>query len=288
LQNESVNVLLIDDDEDDYVIIHDMLRTNERDRYRVEWISAYQEAKERLKEDQWDVILVDYDLGTGDGLELIQLARQNGVKAPLIMVTGRGRYELDVEAMQSGAADYLPKDMLNPAVLERVIRYAIERSRLKETLESLVQERTQELQTTIEELRITEEELRTQHDELLQISEERALEGRLNQRTGVAFPIIEIVTDPSGVIMQANNEALHVMWVSNHPLEGKLLSFFIDSSDRKRFMQFLARLNAQAGRSDQFKLRGLDGFSSWCFTVQPIQKENASHEFYWLIHPVSE
>jgi FixJ family two-component response regulator len=66
-------------------------------------------------------------------LDLIQKANKQGVKAPLIMITGRGRYELDIEAMNSGAADYLTKDTINPPMLERVIRYSLERSRSRKS-----------------------------------------------------------------------------------------------------------------------------------------------------------
>jgi two-component system, cell cycle sensor histidine kinase and response regulator CckA len=68
-------------------------------------------------------------------LELIREEIAREVKVPMIMVTGRGRFEIDVEAMRAGAADYLSKDQLNSPFLERTIRYALERRRVEEELD---------------------------------------------------------------------------------------------------------------------------------------------------------
>jgi two-component system, cell cycle sensor histidine kinase and response regulator CckA len=127
LEGKKVKVLLVDDDDDDYVLIHQMLKDIRDREYQVEWANSYKAALHRLAVDEVDIVLVDYDLGERDGLELIREAVAMGVKAPIIMVTGRGRYELDMQAMENGAADYLSKNMINSAVLERVIRYSLER-----------------------------------------------------------------------------------------------------------------------------------------------------------------
>lgn len=71
--------------------------------------------------------MVDYDLGGKDGIQLIQEAVAKGIKGSFIMVTGRGNREMDVEAMKAGASEYVTKMELSPPLLERVIRYAIER-----------------------------------------------------------------------------------------------------------------------------------------------------------------
>ncbi|MGH1394832.1 MAG: response regulator, partial [Trichormus sp.] len=64
--------------------------------------------------------------GTDSGLELIREAIANGCNAPMILVTGQPDTELHLQAIEVGAADYLEKSQLHPALLERFIRYAIE------------------------------------------------------------------------------------------------------------------------------------------------------------------
>jgi signal transduction histidine kinase len=74
-----------------------------------------------------DVCLVDYRLGAESGLALIEKAIVDGFSGPMILLTGQGDHDVDVEAMKAGAADYLAKDQITPQLLERVIRHSIER-----------------------------------------------------------------------------------------------------------------------------------------------------------------
>jgi FixJ family two-component response regulator len=108
------------------------------------------------------------------------------------MVTGRGRYEVDVEAMQAGAFDYVTKDDLSSSLLERVIRYAKERQRNERILEQRVEERTEELQAALEELQVLEEKLRTQLEETLQSQADREANTKLflsHWKTGRTFEV---------------------------------------------------------------------------------------------------
>lgn len=143
-----LKILLVDDDEDDAFIIRDMLSQVERFEFSVEWAPTYEAGMDLLTQNSINAVLVDYDLGARNGLEFIRQAISIGVGAPLVMVTGRGRYEIDRQAMEAGAADYLSKSDINPSYLERTIRFAIERRRVQEELERRVQERTQALQRT--------------------------------------------------------------------------------------------------------------------------------------------
>jgi PAS domain S-box-containing protein len=89
---------------------------------------------ECLKTNSYDAILVDYDLGDRNGIEFIRDAICAGCLAPMILYTGRGSYEIDVEAMNAGAALYLTKAEVNSLLLERGIRYAIERKQSEQAL----------------------------------------------------------------------------------------------------------------------------------------------------------
>ncbi|MEE9567494.1 MAG: response regulator [Desulfobacteria bacterium] len=127
-----IKVLLIDDDHDDYVILRDLFLEIEVGKFRLEWVETYDAAIERMVRNEYDVCLVDYLLGERNGLELLNEAVKNGCKTPMILLTGKGAREVDMAAMKAGASDYLDKGEIGPSLLERSIRYAIERKRTLE------------------------------------------------------------------------------------------------------------------------------------------------------------
>ena len=125
MPDSPVKVLLVDDDEDDFVVTRDLLMDSDRGTFNLTWKPSYEDALVAMQEQRFDVCLVDYRLGKQTGLELLSVARLQGVIAPIILLTGQGDREVDFEAMKAGAADYLVKSQLTSSLLERSIRYAI-------------------------------------------------------------------------------------------------------------------------------------------------------------------
>ena len=122
-----IKVLLVDDDEDDYLITRDLLLDVEALEYDLDWISSYEEALEAIERNQHDIFLIDYRLGQRDGMQLLHEALDGGCTAPIILLTGQGDRKVDMEAMKAGAADYLVKGKIDHSMLERSIRHSIER-----------------------------------------------------------------------------------------------------------------------------------------------------------------
>jgi PAS domain S-box-containing protein len=130
----SWRILMVDDDDDDYLIAK-MLLDQARDRNIIlDWAPTYESGKASLLTDHYDAVLVDYDLGARTGIEFIREAVAGEYHAPFILFTGRGSYEVDLEAMQAGASLYLTKAEANQLLLERGIRYAIERKAAEQAL----------------------------------------------------------------------------------------------------------------------------------------------------------
>jgi PAS domain S-box-containing protein len=127
MKNNLIRVLLIDDDEDDYILTRDWFKEFQVATCTLEWVNNYQAGRDTIASGQYDVYLVDYRLGDGNGLELLREAIDRGCTAPIIFLTGQGDREIDIEAMKAGAADYLEKSQLAAPLLERSIRYALER-----------------------------------------------------------------------------------------------------------------------------------------------------------------
>jgi diguanylate cyclase (GGDEF)-like protein len=144
-----LRVLLVDDDEEEFFLLKELLSQSTQPTgiptVQLEWVATYEAALEAFKESAYDAYLIDYRLGDYSGIDLIRAAKENGCPAPLILLTGKGNYTVDLAAMQEGAADYLVKGQINAPLLERSIRYAIERA--DRTLE--MQRRTEELEALL-------------------------------------------------------------------------------------------------------------------------------------------
>lgn len=163
---DKIRILLVDDDEDDYIITRDIIDDIPGRHYLLEWAASFGEALAQIELKRHDVYLVDYRLGAHDGLELIKEAVKNGSAAPFILLTGQSNRETDERAMHAGALDYLVKGAISPNELERSIRYSIEHAkslaviqRLNTELEQRVKERTQELGAAIYKLEQTNKSL---------------------------------------------------------------------------------------------------------------------------------
>lgn len=135
MANVSWRILLIDDDEDDQLLVGKLLQSIERWSVHIVVAVSYLSGIEAIHQGSYDVILVDYDLGPKNGIELIHEATALGCKAPMIMVSGRGRHEMDLKAVQAGASSYLTKSELNAKLLEHTIRFSIERKQADEDLQ---------------------------------------------------------------------------------------------------------------------------------------------------------
>src|SRR5688572_7542111 len=125
----TIKVLLVEDDEEDYFLARELFAEIQGKRFQVDWAKSFTQGFEAIKSRPYDVCLIDYRLGPDNGIELLQGAVKEGCQAPIIILTGQGEREIDLQAMAAGAADYLVKGRLDSGLLERSIRYAIERKR---------------------------------------------------------------------------------------------------------------------------------------------------------------
>ena len=152
VNSHPLKVLLIEDDEDDYVLIRDLLSEVSASMYDLTWVASFDAAKKELDRSGHHVCLLDYHLGLHTGLELLAEAKARDFRTPIIFLTGRGDYRVDLEAMKGGAADYLPKQELTVSLLERSIRYCVERGRAKEALQKAYQEMEEKVKERTAEL----------------------------------------------------------------------------------------------------------------------------------------
>ena len=122
-----LKILLIDDDPDSLHITTGLLSQVGDPVYEVQWVDSYDSGLETLRQGCHDACLLDYHLGAHNGLELLRSAIGEGCRIPIVLLTGLGGREVDLQAMEAGAADFLSKNELTAALLERGLRYAIDR-----------------------------------------------------------------------------------------------------------------------------------------------------------------
>lgn len=124
-KKNSIQVLLVEDDEDDYMLTKALVSARENANIKLEWVESYTRALEKIAENRHDVYLVDYRLGHQTGIDLIQEAFHLGCRAPMILLTGQDDLTVDQSALELGAADYLVKGRIDAQLLGRSIRYAL-------------------------------------------------------------------------------------------------------------------------------------------------------------------
>jgi signal transduction histidine kinase len=128
--NQSIKILLVEDDPFDADLLREML--SEVRTVQFEWAHAERlnDAIHRLREETFDVILLDLSLPDSAGRETLARAYGQAHDIPIVVLTGHSDEALALKTLHEGAQDYLVKGQADPHTLVRSIRYAIERHQL--------------------------------------------------------------------------------------------------------------------------------------------------------------
>ncbi|MWD28527.1 response regulator [Aquicoccus sp. SCR17] len=112
------NILLVDDDDDlREALSEQLVMTEDFEVYEAESGAS---AMQKVKESHFDLIILDVGLPDTDGRELCRLMRKQGVKAPLIMLTGHDSDADTILGLDAGANDYITKPFKFPVLLARI------------------------------------------------------------------------------------------------------------------------------------------------------------------------
>ncbi len=137
---ENCTVLLLDDNDDDLFLTEDIIQDIETS-INVVATNEPNQALIYMTELNIDICIVDYHMGSLNGLEFIRRVVALGLDIPIILLTNHSDYTIDVEAMNAGAEDFLNKAELSLRSLEKSMRYALRRHKdtraLKESEERL-------------------------------------------------------------------------------------------------------------------------------------------------------
>lgn len=126
---ESARVLVIDDEQ---IVCQSCLKVLSEEGYHVETLQSSRVALERIKEEYFDLAIVDLKMPGIDGMELLRLIKEIRPELVVIMITGYSTVESAVEAMKLGAADYLPKPFTPDELTIRVEKVLENRNLVQE------------------------------------------------------------------------------------------------------------------------------------------------------------
>ncbi|MDA0989615.1 MAG: response regulator [Verrucomicrobia bacterium] len=175
MSDETIRVLLVEDDEDDYLITQSLLARATGLRFNLVWCDRLEKGIRHLTDNVIDIVILDFSLPDSAGWSTFSRIRETAPHVPIVFLTGLTDEHFGVEAVKHGAQDYLLKGATDTGQLVRAIRYAIERKRweedlrrYQERLQDLVDDATQELLTANEQLR-------------REVTERRAIEGQLRE-----------------------------------------------------------------------------------------------------------
>ncbi|HUR67291.1 MAG TPA: ATP-binding protein [Chitinophagaceae bacterium] len=245
---EEIRVVIIDDDEEDYMIINDYINEIEGKNFIVDWCPTYPAALEKIKSNAYHLYFVDYFLGNKTGLDLLKEARSFNFDRPVILLTGFGSRDIDIKAMESGATDYLIKSELSTEKLDRCIRYALERT------------------SFLIELKARENKYRT----LFEGSKDAVF-----------------IADPELSFKEANQSTYYLLQPKNGNLAGRTLYDYLDDEVQKARIKDLIRSSGNIDDLE-IRLQGEDNEEKNCLlSLYVLQDTDHPTVVHGMIHDIT-
>jgi signal transduction histidine kinase len=221
-----VRVLLVEDSPSDALLLEESLEETLPGEFKITCVECWADAGRRLRQEQFDVLLLDLSLPDTSGLDTILRARAEAPRLPVIVLTGQVNEAMGLEAVRLGIQDYLVKGQGDARHTVRAIRYAIERKQAEE------------------DLRQTEEALRESERQLRQWNTE--LERRVAERTATLEETISDLEDFSHSITHDLRAPLRAIRAFAQILGEECLV-----CGRPQAQEHIQRITNAAGRMDK-------------------------------------
>lgn len=236
--NKVARILLVEDDEDDYILTSDSLSQLDSYQFEIQWVTNSNEAISKLSNEDFDICLLDYHLGAQSGLEVLRQVVNLGCMTPIIMLTGQTDDSLDKLAQDAGAVDYLNKEEIGTGRFARTIRYALARNEVAtERLERLKAETQNRSKDRF--LAHLSHELRTPLTSILGYAELL-----LNsEKSALSRPELNIILSNGKHLLSLLNDVLDLSKIAADKLEMNPTAIQLDSFIADVF--FLLQINAQ-------------------------------------------
>ena len=123
----ATKILFIDREYGEYLLIADILSQIRHVNYELVWWNQLETALPQILSNAYDVVLLDFFWGELSVRDLLNAAKVQANATPIVVMTDEMELEVDRDVIRAGAADYLIKGQISNQLLERTLRYAIER-----------------------------------------------------------------------------------------------------------------------------------------------------------------
>ncbi len=245
-----LRILLIDDNPNDRLLIIREL-SQEFKNIQVDQITDQATFEKRLGEDNFDIVITDYQLCWSDGLSILNAIKSRWRDRPVIMFTGTGDEEIAVKAMKAGLDDYVVKSPKHFVRLPIAVRFVMEKLRQQKA--------------------IIDAEIRY-----------RTLFERI--------PLGLYRTTPDGKILDANPALWHILGYPDRKslIKVNAKDLYIDPADRDRW-QALMDENGSV-RNFEVRLRKYDGSIVWVEENSRVVLDKEGQTIYYegSIEDISE
>lgn len=241
-KTEKTTVLYVEDDAGLARLLQKKMR---RIGYRIEIAESGERAIEAFDENKHDAIIIDYNLGEMNGIEVMNVLSSRVTLPPVIMLTGVGNEKIAVDAMKVGASDYIVKDVdqryfdLIPSIISSAL---YKRDLLRQN------EKQQK------QLEYYADELEKRNDELKKLAYYDPLTGLVNR--SVFYHNLDHMVEHA----RRNNERLAVMYVDMDKFKPVNDTYGHAAGD-ELLVQFAARLKDMLRTSDIIARLGGDEFA---------------------------
>src|SRR5436190_1388646 len=111
--NRISKILYVEDDQLDQLVMKRTLKGLEL-KSELTMAGSVEEGTQLAAQTTFDCIFLDFMLPDGSGIDFLKAIRAAGNESPVIMLTSQGDAQIAVEAMKSGAMDYIPKNLITP------------------------------------------------------------------------------------------------------------------------------------------------------------------------------
>ncbi|HXE80549.1 MAG TPA: response regulator [Vicinamibacterales bacterium] len=208
-----LRILIVDDSREDREFYRRLLRQDRERQYEFLEAETAEQGLQACESGAVDCVLLDYRLPDLDGLVFLRQLQQRCRQSPLpvILLTGQGSEQVAVDAMKSGAQDYLLKTAITADSLARAIQYAIDRVELLRSIERRTRELSEanaELQKEVAQRKRAEAALQRMNDELERLVHERTAElSRANQELSVEIAERRRIEEERALLLQREQQA---------------------------------------------------------------------------------
>ena len=153
MEHEVIHILLVEDNKDFAKLVQVYLHRFEKDRFDVCWKENHTDAMAELSSGKvYDIVLMDYFLPGKNGLEITKEILEKKINVPVVFLTVNKDFDLALDVLKLGVADYLVKEEISSPVLPKTVLSVLEKHRLKHQLvdlETISQHRLQIIHETL-------------------------------------------------------------------------------------------------------------------------------------------